>query len=343
MKKHITGLLVLLFTNLNLTQGQFKTSYPDIPRIDVHAHFAEEADGIDKCLDLRKKLKKRSGINLAMWLNLGTSKKPITDNSKMAQWSNGRIACAIADYTAHNGLEIAPEALKEYKKQGYVGYKIWSGPWYRVLKNKEDGYPYINDPAHSPTFTEMEKIDFPGASVHIADPNGPYGKRTPWLADPVEYWKEILAWTDVLKKHPDLKAVMAHANWLICQDAQIDFLRYLLATYPNLHLDLGATFQYYNLVNPDNLRSFMIEWADRILYATDISSWENDAQTDERIQQYLNTFEILETDHLVAGSFFSDAPIQGLNLPKEVLEKIYYKNALKIYPQMKKSMEALED
>jgi hypothetical protein len=31
----------------------------------------------------------------------------------------------------------------------------------------------------------------------------------------------------------------------MCQDAQVDYLRNMLATFRNLNVDLAATFQYY--------------------------------------------------------------------------------------------------
>ena len=94
----------------------------------------------------------------------------------------------------------------------------------------------------------MEALGVVAASMHIADPNGPFGNRTKWCPDPVEYWRMIRAFTNVLEKHPDLVVVGAHGLWLLCQDAQIDYLRYLLSTYPNLYVDLAATYQYIGLV-----------------------------------------------------------------------------------------------
>ncbi|MEA3479291.1 MAG: amidohydrolase family protein [Bacteroidota bacterium] len=187
----------------------------------------------------------------------------------------------------------------------------------------------------------MERIGFMAASIHIADPNGPWGERTDWLADPIEYWAEINAWRNVLEKHPGLIAVAAHGNWLLCQDAQIDYLRNMLATFPNLHIDLAATFQYYHLVNWDNLRSFMIEWSDRILFGTDIGHWKDPAESNLRAEQYIRAFRILETGDTVDGGFFGGPEIKGLELPREVLEKIYYKNAMLLYPQVKESLHSL--
>ena len=62
------------------------------------------------------------------------------------------------------------------------------------------------------------------------------------------------------------------------------------------------------------------------------------AETADHVQRYFNAFQILETDQLVNGSFFGDNEVEGLSLPKEVLEKIYFRNAMKVYPGVKDTM-----
>lgn len=321
--------------------SQFKSEYPDIPRIDVHSHVADDFTGIANYMDMRNILLDSNDIDLAMWINLGDSNASIENLEAILEAGQGRMLCTISDYVAHDGLKYSPADLEGLQKQGFVGYKIWAGPWYRKMERKEDGFPYIDDPAHEETFAALERLGFLVASIHIADPNGPWGERTNWLADPIEFWSEINAWRNVLEKHPELKVVVAHGNWLICQDAQIDYLRNMLATFPNLHIDLAATFQYYHLVNRDNLRSFMIEWADRILFGTDIGRWEDKGESTLRAQQYSRAFRILETGDIVEGGFFEGPEIKGLELPEEVLEKIYYKNAMRLYPQVKESLTKL--
>jgi predicted TIM-barrel fold metal-dependent hydrolase len=91
------------------------------------------------------------------------------------------------------------------------------------------------------------------------------------------------------------------------------------------------------MVNYDNLRDFMIEYADRILFGTDIGRWETKEETKNMVKAYNNCFRIMETDDMVEGSFFGNEPIKGLNLPREVLEKIYYKNAIRLYPKLSES------
>ncbi|GEO23449.1 hypothetical protein CQA01_39830 [Cyclobacterium qasimii] len=321
--------------------GQFKSNYPDIPRVDVHSHVAGDLNGIANYLEIGAVLREKNDIDLALWINLGNKNEPLVNIEEVEKAGQGRMLCGIADFKAHDGLSYSPESLEEFQKKGFVGYKIWSGPWSRTLEKKEDGYPYIDNPAHEATFSEMERIGFIGASVHVADPNGPFGERTAWLADPIEYWTQINAWRNVLEKHPELVVVTAHGNWLLCQDAQIDYLRNMLATFPNLNIDLAATFQYYHLVNRENLRSFMIEWADRIVFGTDIGKVENKEEISLRADQYTKAFQILETDKIVNGGFFGGPKVQGLELPQEVLEKIYYKNAMRLYPHVKERLVKL--
>jgi predicted TIM-barrel fold metal-dependent hydrolase len=276
-----------------------------------------------------------------MWIDLASSSNPTPDVDEELQRSKGRIVTCIADFSSHDGFQIPPEELDSWLKKGYVGYKIWAGPYYRRLKDGEDGYKYIDHPALDPTFAKMEQFGMVAASIHIADPNGPYGNRQKWLADPVEYWRQITAWRRVLGKHPDLVAVAAHGNWLVCQDAQLDYLRNMFATFPHLHVDLAATFQYFCLVNRDNLRAFMIEWADRIMFGTDIGRVRSAAEAERRAEQYFRCFRILETDATVGGGFFGRREIQGLALPAEVLEQIYYRNAIRIYPRVNAQLQAL--
>ena len=323
--------------------AQERTAYPDIPRIDVHTHVSGDLDGIGRYLELREVIKERHDVEFAMWINLGSSTMPIGDLDSVMRAGKGRMLCCISDYTAHNGLQHDPTGLSQWLDRGYVGYKIWSGPADRVFKPGEKGFPYIDDPAHEPTFAMMERIGFGmvGASVHVADPCGPWGNRTQWLSDPVEYWRQITAWTEVLKKHPELVVVNAHGMWAMCQDAQIDYLRYMLATFPGLNVDLAATFQYFYMVNRDNLRSFMIEYSDRVLFATDIGRWDDDEKTAHHVQRYFQCFQILETDNLVPGGFFSQNETRGLELPREVLERIYFRNAMRIYPRVKDAMMEL--
>ena len=320
-----------------------QTDYPGIPRIDAHAHIGSDQGAIANYLRLRDIMQETHHADMALWINLGGGRERIADPQAVTDAAGGRMASCISDYSAQTGLTYAPEELPQWMKRGFIGYKIWSGPPHRKLKEGQKGYPYIDDPAHEATFARMEEAGIVAASIHIADPNGPYGDRHEWLPDPVAYWRNITAWRHVLERHPKLEAVTAHMCWLCCQDAQLDYLRNMLATFPGLDIDLAATFQYYYLVDRENLRSFMIEYADRILFGTDIGRWDagDEDTTRQRVQRYFQCFQILEIDGMAPGGFFGQNPVRGLALPKDVLEKIYFRNAVRRYPEVGMLMQRL--
>jgi hypothetical protein len=346
----------LLFSLRNY--AQFTTQYPDIPRIDVHAHphFIHYHEGlgtktspekpelktspdyqtIKNYLSLSDTLRKKSKIDLSMWINLGGDRG--IDSVNLV--SNSRMLTCISDYAPQRGLSYKPADIATCVKRGYAGYKIWFAPYQRRLQEGEDGIKYIDDPANEPVLSAMEKTGMILASVHIADPNGPFGNRGKWCADPAEFWRMQLGLERVLQRHPNLVVVAAHGSWLVCQDAQLDFLRYLFKTYPYFYIDLAATDQYYPLVSYDNLRDLFMEYSDRILFGTDIGRLKAD-ETGRLAERYAKSFRILETSDVVKGGFFGDDDIKGLNLPREVLEKIYFRNALEIYPGLKDRMTKL--
>jgi len=306
-------------------QIQYKSKYPDIPIIDVHVH-ASNVSVVSNYVKISDMIKEKYGSNLAYFIGLGTPTEPLAD---LMAACNNRFLFTVSEMRPHKGLNNTPEEIVNMVRNGYAGLKFWFGDPHRVIKEGETGITKIDDPSFEKLFSTLERENVLMASLHIADPNGPFGKRQEWMFDPVYYWGQIRAFENVVAKYPNLIIVAAHNAWLVCQDAQIDYLRYMLSTYPNLNLDVSATFSYMHLVNYDNLRSFYIEYQDKILYGSDFGRFSEGESMQRTAEMFAANFAMLETDQMVWNS-------KGLNLPREVLEKIYYKNALKLYPGLKK-------
>jgi len=333
--------------------GQYKSKYPDIPIVDVHIHpgwvdiiglQVNPANGENDVANLFKVsevIKQKYGSNLAFWIGLGDPGEA-ADAIKAA--CNNRILFAMSQMNPHRGLTItADEVIAKVKNDGYVGLKIWFGPAYRVLlKEGEEGITRIDDPRFESFFAALNREKVLMTSLHIADPNLSFDVRreerfSGKLNDPVYYWEQIRAFENVVAKYPDITFVAAHFARLHGQDAQIDYLRYMLSTYPNLHIDLSATSRYVHFTNHENLRDFYIEYQDRILYGSDCLRVADNLIENFAIR-YAKFFAFMETDLIQSCSLFDNTPTKGLDLPREVLEKIYYKNALKLYPGLKKAM-----
>jgi predicted TIM-barrel fold metal-dependent hydrolase len=204
-------------------------------------------------------------------------------------------------------------------KKGIVGYKLWFGVT-----------DMIDDPMFEPTFAKMEEIGMVAASVHVAQPC-----PTEWCEDPVKFWQAQNAWEHVLDRHPKLVVINAHMLDHFNSDEQLDYLGYVLETYPNLHVDLAARFQQFHRMDREKLRAFIMKYADRILYGTDIGGQPKPGRYEQVAEQYHRTFQLLETDQIVQGGFFGGTETKGLALPEDVLKKIYYQNAVRLYPRVK--------
>jgi len=331
--KKILILTALSFIVLSTLFGQYKSKYPDIPIVDIHLH-PRVANDISNLLKVSETIKQQYASNLAFWVSLDD---PGNNLAEMKAAGKNRILFATNISSPHKGLSITADEAIAKVRDGYVGLKFWFGDPHRVLAEGERGITEIDDIRFDDFFSALERGNVLMASLHIADPNGPFNDRQNWMKDPVYYWKQIRAFENVVAKYPKLTIVAAHGAWLVCQDAQIDYLRYMLSNYPNFYIDLSATFQYMHLSNRDNLRDFFIEYQDRIIYGTDGGNVP-DNSINSYAERYARTFAILETDQMVNGGFFGGKPTKGLDLPKDVLEKIYYKNAVKLYPGLREAM-----
>ena len=328
----LTVLAFFVFCPL-FAQGQYKSKYPDIPIVDVHIHPRRMSD-VTNYLKVSETIKQKYGSNLSFWIGMAKPEEPL---ATVKAASKNRMLFAVAEMRPHKGITTSAEAVIALVKEGYVGLKFWFGDPARVLKPGEDGISRIDNPALNSYFATLERGNVLMTSLHIADPNGPFDNRQTWLADPVVYWRQIRAFENVVAKYPNLTIIAAHGAWLVCQDAQIDYLRYMFSKYPNLYVDISATCQYIPLVNRENLRDFYIEYQDRLLFGTDGGNVPDNG-INNVADSYARFFAILETDQTVNGGYFGRRPVNGLALPREVLEKIYYKNALKLYPGLKEAM-----
>jgi len=147
-------------------------------------------------------------------------------------------------------------------------------------------------------------------------------------------------------RHPHLSFVGAHMASL---EWSVDALATFLDDYPQAVVDLAARMtqvQYQSNADHDKVRAFFIKYQDRILYGTDLT--EEPPSADERAQNppirpgefrreadafwrsdwtYLATAGVQHVDAIEA-----DTP--GLALPTTVIDKIYYRNAKRVFRRL---------
>ena len=108
---------------------------------------------------------------------------------------------------------------------------------------------------------------------------------------------------------------------------ELDRLSNLMDKYPNLYMDITPALPIYKDLSkdPEKSREFFLKYQDRIYYGTDAESnlvGERLAYNRKKVK-IITAF--LEQDKTVQ---IEDYTINPINLPSDVLEKIYYKNIL---------------
>jgi predicted TIM-barrel fold metal-dependent hydrolase len=141
-------------------------------------------------------------------------------------------------------------------------------------------------------------------------------------------WEQIIAEQHrMFKKHPKTTFINAHFGWM---GNDLTALAGLLKEIPNMYVEFGAVIAELGR-QPRAARNFFETFQDRILFGKD--SWVP--------KEYTTYFRVLETAdeyfpyHKKYHAFW---PMYGMNLPDEILKKIYYKNALKVIPGIDKTL-----
>ena len=141
--------------------------------------------------------------------------------------------------------------------------------------------------------------------------------------DPVSWETIINEQHNIFKKHPKTKFINAHLGWY---GNDLKTLGSLLDQYPNMYTEIGAVIAELGR-QPRYAREFLIKYQDRVMFGKD--SWVP--------EEYTTYFRVLETAddyfpyHKRYHAFWK---MYGLDLPDDVLRKIYYKNALKVIPNI---------
>jgi uncharacterized protein len=200
----------------------------------------------------------------------------------------------------------------------------------------------VDDPRLDPIWEECGRLGIP-VFIHTGDPEAffhpidanneryeeliehPdwsfYGRDYPPLESLLEARNRVFA------KHPHTTFVSLHMGW----PENLDWVSKMLDQHPNAMLEFGAREAELGR-QPRRARELFLKYQDRVMFGTDNGLTE---------EMYRNNFRFLET----ADEYFDywGAPgqgrfeISGLHLPDAVLEKVYHKNAERMFSQFKHS------
>ncbi|MET0536075.1 MAG: amidohydrolase family protein [Steroidobacter sp.] len=246
---------------------------------------------------------------------------------------------------------LTEQQLKEDLAQGAVGVKVWKD--IGMQQRDADGRAVMVDDARfTPIFQMLERR---GVVVlgHQGEPRNAWlpleqmtirGDRQYFTEHPEyhmfahaewpSYEDQLAARDRLLARHPGMKFLALH---LASLEWSVDRIGEFLNRYPNASVDLAARLVHLKLqssADREGVRQFFIRFQDRIVYATDLTrlpEQSDQAFADEAHVVWLADWRFLSgADRLRSDDF--DASFRGLALPRDVLDKIYYGNAQRLFP-----------
>jgi predicted TIM-barrel fold metal-dependent hydrolase len=219
--------------------------------------------------------------------------------------------------------------VREARRLGAVAAKFWYAPRFYAESGLRFGHAAL-----APIFEALAELGMV-ALVHVADPNCWFETK---YADENVYGTKAQQYEGLeqtLAAFPTLRIQGAHMGG----DAEdLGHLRRLLDTYPNYYLDTSATKWVARelSVKPAESRAFVIERADRILFGSDLVVFAEATPADYGSRYWVQRW-LWEGDGPRASpipdacSPWPGGPqVYGLNLPDDVLRKIYTDNARRV-------------
>jgi uncharacterized protein len=308
------------------------------PFIDFHNH-QPTFRGAD---DLDKVVKDMDAMNMQVMVNLsgsfGDALKKALETYRTGKYKDRFVVFANFNFRDIDAPDYADRVAAQLDgdiRAGAQGLKIFKN-FGMDLKDGKGQRIKVDDPRFDKAFQVLAKHNVP-CFIHTAepkpffDPVDKYNER--WLElstlpgrrrppDRYPSWETLMAEQHSLfRRHKNVKFVNAHLGWL---GGNLAELGRLMDEMPNMYTELGAVLAELGR-QPRFARQWFIRYQDRVLMGKD--TWEP--------SEYPYYFRVLES----ADEYFDYYrkrhafwKMYGLDLPDEVLKKVYYKNALRLLP-----------
>ena len=319
------------------------------PFVDVHSHHWDMP-----VKDLSKLVTEMDSLNMAYLINLSGSgfgafsgKQELMDLNLTKSLEN-----VNENYPDRFGvflnLDLAKIDKPDFEKnnimqienavsQGVIGLKIYKNLGLTLRDSRNIRVP-VDDDRLSHIWETCAKFNIPvlihsGEPKAFFDPVDKFNER--WLharekprsfrpSDKYPTFDQVMYEQEQLfKKHPTTTFINAHFGWY---GNDLGRLSKQLSELTNVYVEFGAVINELGR-QPSTARRFFEDYQDRILFGKDIY----------KMDEYYIYFQVLETDDEYIEYYRKRHGLwrlYGLNLSDEILKKVYYQNALKIFPNI---------
>lgn len=251
------------------------------------------------------------------------------------------------------GIEAEARRIEAAARDGARGLKVAKSLGLTTRDASGRLVP-LDDPRLAPIWDTAARLGLP-VLMHSADPPAfflPTNRRNERYEELVDFpdwsragpgnptFKDLMAQRErLLARHPQTIFIGAHVG---SNEEDLAYVASLMDRYPNYYVDISARVAGLGR-QPATARRFLIQYQDRVLFGSDggYAMTPQGEWTPEHF--YRAYFEFLETENEYMQYPMWGAVnqgrwrVQGVNLPREVLEKLYWRNAERLLPPARAS------
>ena len=323
-----------------LTTPQHEIQLPRFPVIDYHNHL--DAQDPRQMLEIMDACGIEHMVSITM--KIGDEALAMLERYRAAD-SSRFSTIGWMDWTGIDGdfdafLSASLDRLERLVEHGAVGLKFWKDLGLSV-RDASGKLLQVDDERLSPIFDKAGELGVP-VMMHIGDPEAfflpidAYNERyeelsahPDWSFYGAQFSKnQLLEQRDrVFQRHPKTTFVAAH----IAENSEdMQRVSAMMDANPNVLVDISARASELGR-QPYTARKFFLRYADRILFGADLVPDS---------AMYRLYYRFLETsDEYFAYPTHASGQgrwnIYGLDLPADVLRKVYRENALRLLPNLR--------
>ena len=312
------------------------------PAIDFHGHPQGMLGSVESLARLGSDL---DALNVRMMIvanNMsgdGLKRTIATITASPAMKDRVRVLAGINFQNVGPGwAERAVAQLEADVAAGAVGIGEIPKDFGQTVRKADGSRLKLDDPDLDPIWQAAARLKLP-VFIHTGDPQEFYQKvdynNERWLelelfpgrrVDPARHpnFEELMKERDNLfRQNPKTTFVAAHMGWHANDLAR---LGKMMTEMPNLYVDVGAVL--YDIGRqPRASHDFFVKFQDRILFG-------KDSYQPEEYPYYWRVFETSDDYFDYYRHYHAFWKLYGIDLPDDVLKKVYYKNALTITPRL---------
>jgi uncharacterized protein len=307
------------------------------PVVDIHSHTGPTPDTIDRLIA------EMDAMNLRVLVNLSGGADPAAVKQKTDFIRGSRYPDRFAVFAnvnfdgagAPGWAERAVADLEAAAAHGAVGLKIFKG--LGLTTRAADGSRLrVDDPALKPVWDACARLGLP-VIIHTAEPKE--------FFSPLDYrnerWLELALFPSRRNfgpGQPTFDELQAERDRMFAANPKTTYIGAHFAYYghdlkaggelldrlPNVVFEVSAVLYEFGRA-PRAAREFFIRYQDRVLFG-------KDSYAPSEFPYYWRVFETADEYFDYYRDYHAFWKLYGMDLPDEVLKKVYYRNALRVTP-----------